>query len=104
MGRIKVFGIMSNMSNMSNMTNLQKEVVNYMMGMPMYNTWGFSAIGYREYARINNKNQKAVSNAMRSLLKNGVFHASKCSDRYSDNIYYLNNKNYENRRGIAQND
>lgn len=80
---------------MCKMTHLQKEIIDYMENMTSYNTWGFSAIGYREYARINKLNTIAVSNAMRSLLKNGVFNESRCKDMYSDTIYYLKNKNYE---------
>jgi hypothetical protein len=70
-------------------TLLQKKIIDYMKNMTSYKTWGFSAIGYREYARINKLNTIAVSNAMRSLLKNGIFNDSRCKDRYSDTIYFL---------------
>ena len=57
--------------------------------------WGFSAVGFREFAKKHNLKPISVSNAMRSLLKKGVFNNAYAEDQYDDTTYFLPNPNFK---------
>lgn len=77
------------------MTELQNKILKYMRSMDTYNLpmWGFSAIGYRELAKILDLKPITVSNSMRALLNKGVFYMSRAKNQYDDTTYFLKNPN-----------
>lgn len=87
------------------LTELQNEILILMESQSTFDnpSWGFSAMGFREVAKIINKRSIATSNAMRKMLVKGIFFDSTSKDRWDDTTFFLANPKYSDKPGNKYN-
>jgi hypothetical protein len=80
---------------MSKLTPLQQRIIDLFKSEDTYENpqWGFSALGYREVARILSIPAISASNAMKALLNKGVFSQSYAKNQWDDTTYFLKKPN-----------